>query len=156
MRLYKRGGWKIGSVSERAFSYFRGDVVFLFIMPTRDGGGRGYSVVGGGGGEKGSWYKNWGTKINIGFKKIDKVDTTYWYVKKYYTPVMFARFFCALLGFCAPKVPAKYGKTLGHFLLTVWQGIAQDAPCFYTWSHLSELPSCNSIILTNFCFILYI
>ena len=42
-------------------------------------------------------------------------------LQKYCTPVMFTRFFCALLGFHARKFPAKSKKTkkLGPFLLTV-------------------------------------
>ena len=40
----------------------------------------------------------------------DEVDTTCWYTRKYFTPVMFAHFVYALLGFCAHKFPAKSEK----------------------------------------------
>ena len=40
----------------------------------------------------------------------DEIDTTNpcLYALKYCTPVMFSRFICALLSFCARNVPAKY------------------------------------------------
>ena len=40
------------------------------------------------------------------------------YARKYCTPVVFARFVCALLDFCAHNFPAKPEKNSGHLSLT--------------------------------------
>ena len=121
MHILKSGGQRRGSVVTTSLSEVGGNAVLLFLIYARAGGEayssgvRGRYIVKR---EKLPQIVRDFNEERINLTPLMVIPAQYQIPLKYCTSVMFARFFCALFGFCTHEFPAKSEKNLGYFSLT--------------------------------------